>query len=279
MVNIQQQALIKACDKLGIKWEFIDKYKIALKIYTKPVRFMLFSINPFLDFTTSKILKDKDFTHQLVQDVVKMPRFKSYLNPNINPKYEEYKKFDSVAEIIVDIEKSFSYPVIIKKNKGSAGSFVFYCSNKPDIENALSNIYNRKSRKYDYIALAEEFVEIKKEYRVVTIKNKVDFLYLKDNNGAEFTGNISPLHYDGARAVLVEDLDLQNRIEQFIKPVFDLIDLPMAGFDIAEDMSGNLYLIEINGSPSMKIFARDNGIEKVNTFYEKLLIQNIHLVI
>jgi len=270
-MNLQQQALIHACDKLGIKWEFVDEYQIALKIYTDPIRLMTHSVNSFLSFATAEILKDKDFTHQLVQDVVKMPKFKSYFNPNSSSRYKRYKKHSSINEIVNDITNSFSYPVIIKKNKGSAGRFVFRCEGSLDVENALYQIFSQTSWRYDYVALAEELIDIKKEYRVVTIGNKVDFLYLKDNSNAVFRGNLSPLHYSGASAILIEDLDLQNRIEQFIKPVFDLIDLPMAGFDIAEDQDNNLYLIEINGSPSMKIFARDNGVDKVEAFYYRLL--------
>ena len=49
---------------------------------------------------------------------------------------------------------------------------------------------------YDYIFLAQEYISIAQEYRVLVYDNELQFVYLKDNSEADFTGNISPLHFE-----------------------------------------------------------------------------------
>lgn len=267
----QQQALIIACDKLGVKYTVIGQDKIAIKLHTNPPLFSINHLNPFISYATSRLLKDKSLTYQLLNKKITMPKQISFFDPNTNQEHSEFVKYKDINQILSKIEKEFTYPVIVKKNQGSIGVNVFKCENKNQVAQSLNKIFDKNSRHYDYIALVESYIDIAFEYRVITIQNKIELLYLKDNRNAKFIGNLSPLHFEGSKAVDINDKKLFTQFEEFIAPVFDEIDIPYAGFDIAIDSNNKMWLIEVNGSPSFEIYIRDNATKKVEGFYSKCL--------
>ena len=76
----------------------------------------------------------------------------------------------------------------------------------------LTEIY-----KNDYIALVQSCIDIKSEYRVIYLNKKLMFAYKKNNENATFTGNISPLHFEGAYAKIVENKNLLNAFDEFVQ--------------------------------------------------------------
>ena len=95
-------------------------------------------------------------------------------------------------------------------------------------------------------------------FRSVFFNQKLVLLYEKDKSEAKFAGNLSPLHWEGAKAKHITDLELISEIENFVRPVFEEVMINYAGFDIAIDRNGEYWLIEINSSPNFEIFVRDN---------------------
>jgi glutathione synthase/RimK-type ligase-like ATP-grasp enzyme len=117
------------------------------------------------------------------------------------PEHRPYLTAFSIEQIVSKISQWFSFPVIIKQNSGSQGKNVFLCKNVDELYQAVSRVFNRQDKNYDYLVLAQEFVKIKKEYRVIYFEGKVELVYEKSLNGGfdgegfenlNFGDNISP---------------------------------------------------------------------------------------
>jgi glutathione synthase/RimK-type ligase-like ATP-grasp enzyme len=122
------------------------------------------------------------------------------------------------------------------------------------------------------VAIAQDYIHIKSEYRAVFLNKQLVLLYEKDITDAKFAGNLSPLHWDGAKAKYINDPQILSEIASFAKPIFEELDLDYGGLDIVLDRDNQYWLIEVNSSPNYTIFARDNGEEPVLKIFEKMLI-------
>jgi glutathione synthase/RimK-type ligase-like ATP-grasp enzyme len=149
------------------------------------------------------------------------------------------------------------------------------CESREQVQESLEIIFNVNSKDYDYVALAQEYIEIAHEYRAVFYQGKLVLLYEKDKSQAAFAGNLSPLHWEGATAKHIIDQNLMSEIEDFVKPVFAEIRINYAGFDVALDRKGQCWLIEINSSPNYDIFVRDNDRQIVVTMFKGILESSI----
>ena len=179
--------------------------------------------------------------------------------------------FPDIESIVLEVNKKFAFPVILKRNRGAGGNNVFLCKTREQIKEALEIIFNVNSKDYDHVALAQEYIEIAHEYRAVFCKEKLVLLYEKDKSQAGFAGNLSPLHWEGAKAKHIINPNLMSEIEDFVKPVFAEIAINYAGLDIALDKNGAYCLIEINSSPNYEIFVRDNDRQIVVTMFKGIL--------
>ena len=262
------------CDKLNIKNEFVDQDKNILAVFlahkNEPIYFV-HSSTPFNTEDVVRIARDKDYTNLILGNSVKIPRTLSFLDPNVDDKYAEYIKEKNVEEIIEKIESQIPYPLIIKKNSGEQGQNVFLVKNTTEAKEAFTKIFNKEDKLYDHIALAQEYFPSKKEYRVIVFKREIVLIYEKDTSEATFEGNLSPLHYKDANAVLTTDEKTKNRLADFIAPIWQKINLGFGGLDIAENESGELCLFEINTKPGFEHFAKDNGIEALVEMYRQIL--------
>jgi glutathione synthase/RimK-type ligase-like ATP-grasp enzyme len=201
-----------------------------------------------------------------------MPRTISFISPYCDEKYLEYLEFPSIDKIIAEIERNFKLPVILKRNRGSGGNNVFKCADLLEIRNDLERIFNVNSKNYDYVALVQEPINIVKEYRSVCLNQEQIVVYEKDISQAEFIGNLSPLHWEGAIAKQVDDLQTMTAIAEFIKPIFEKMPtIAYVGLDVALDDHGIYWLIEANSHPNFDIFIRDNGESAIVGLFQKIL--------
>ncbi len=263
-------ALIKACQNKMVRTEFISNNAVIVDN-----RFLFINFKtPLNSSSFEKLCNDKDFSFIAFGKHVKIPRYISFLDPNIDKKYKDmgFTVYDSIEDIACEIYRQFenNMPCIIKKNSGSLGVNVFKTGNYDDILSAVNKIFNN-DKNYDYLLIASEYIYIKTEYRVVVLNNKIELVYLKDNSGAKFVGNLSPLHFDNSKAVKIMDSKVIKRIEMFLKPLFDNFAINFAGFDIAIDNNNEMYFIEINSSPGFEIYIRDNGYNDIVILYEKMI--------
>jgi len=264
---------MEACKRLDVKYEtFDDNHNFIRVNLDKPYLFLNFS-TPFNNDSVVKLCVDKEFTYRLLKEKVHMPRTAAFFDPHYEKedfqKYKEQKDEEAIADCIV---KDFNLPVIVKMNQGSFGTNVFLCRDRAEVLQSLKTIYNKKSSDYDYMALAQEYIDSKKEYRAIIFQGEVILLYEKNFSQAVFTGNLSPLHQENARAELIEDQKLIERISDFIRPMFEMADIEFAGLDILIDKNDDIFLLEINSKPGFSYFVRDNGEEPLVEMYEKLLV-------
>jgi len=271
LTNIKM--LLAACNKLAIEYQILHPHQNLVKVNIGDRDFFFTNYStPLTPQSIAEIFKDKQYFYQVFQDVVKMPRTLSFVSPYCDRKYQEYLKFSSIDQIINEIENNFDLPIIIKRNRGSGGNNVFKCDDLLQIRNALEQIFNVNSKNYDYVALAQEPINIVKEYRCVCLNKEQVILYDKDFSQAAFTGNLSPLHWEGAIAKQVSDRQIIADIDQFIQPIFQKMPaIAYVGLDIAVDNCGIYWLIEANSHPNFDIFIRDNGEEAIVELFQKIL--------
>ncbi|PZO37303.1 MAG: alpha-L-glutamate ligase [Pseudanabaena frigida] len=270
LTNIKM--LLEACKKLSIACEILHPNQNLVKVIIGDREYYFTNYStPLTPQSVAEIFKDKQYFYQVFQDVVKMPRTLSFISPYCDEKYKEYLQFSSIDEIIIEIEKNFELPIILKRNRGSGGSNVFRCHDPQQMRKALEHIFNINSKSYDYIALAQESINIVKEYRCVCLNGEQVIVYDKDFSQAEFTGNLSPLHWEGAIAKQVSDREVINAIAEFIKPIFQKMAIAYVGLDVALDDRENYWLIEANSHPNFDIFIRDNGEEEIVNLFQRIL--------
>ena len=270
LTNIKM--LLQACQNLDINYEILHFHQNLVKvtIAKKDYYFTNYS-TPLNPQSIAEICKDKQYFYQIFQNVVKMPHTKSFISPYCDPKYQEYLEFKSIEEISKNIIQSFDLPVIVKRNRGSGGNNVFRCGDASEVQNAIAAIFNMNCKNYDYVALAQEAIAIVREYRCVCLNGEIIVLYDKDFSQAEFVGNLSPLHWQGAIAKPVSDHQVTTAISQFIQPIFKQMAIVYLGLDIAVDTLGQYWLIEANSHPNFDIFIRDNGESGIVNLFERIL--------
>ncbi|MEH2273815.1 MAG: YheC/YheD family protein [Nostoc sp.] len=265
--------LLQACENLNISYEILHPAEnlIKIKLNNKSHYFCNYS-TPLINQAVAHLIKDKEYTYHLLNKKVKLPRTVGFLSPFCDIEYKIYLKFSTIPDIVLEIKEKFETPVIVKRNSGARGHNVFLCQNQHEIETALKEIFNVNFKKYDYVAIAQEFIDIKSEYRAVFLNKELVLLYEKDISNAKFVGNLSPLHWNGAKAKYINEPKILSEIANFAKPVFEELDLDYGGLDIVLDQDNQYWLIEINSHPNYSIFTRDNGEEHVFKIFEKMLI-------
>lgn len=268
-MNGNIRCLLKACDQLGLS--HVSPHPTGNCVLVDGRHLFVNWATPLISLSLGRLMLDKDFTWHLLKGAIAMPESHGYLSPEVESRFQQYVQLHSIAEIAADVERRLAYPLILKRNSGSHGSHVFLCRARNAVHNALSVIFNERDKDWDYLALAQQYIDAQAEYRIVALQRRIAFAYRKDTGGASFTGNLSPLHWDGAKAVRIEDEALLERLARFIAPIFERLPVEFCGIDVILDRSDRLWLIELNGSPSFEIFIRDNGEEQVVAFYRKVL--------
>ena len=271
LINIK--LWVTAFQELGIPYEILHPTQNVIRIKLEKCHYFTHNTTPFNDQSSGRILKDKDYTFHVLKGHISMPKTISFLSPFCDKRYHEYLRFENLSEIEQEILSIFSLPVIIKRNSGASGDNVFLCQNSNQIKIALEKIFNVDNKNYDYIALAQEYINIVCEYRAVFFNQKLVLLYQKDNSNASFVGNLSPLHWEGAEAKIVTEAKIIQDIERFVQPVFAGFPIKYGGFDIAQDNKGQYWLIEINSSPFYGKILEDQGAEIVVNMFKKILIE------
>lgn len=264
--------VLEACRELNIPYEILHPSQNLIRIrHGGEDYFFVNYMTAFDSGSLAQIFKDKEYTYQLLKAHINTPKTLSFVSPHCEDKYQKYLSFPDIESIVLEVNKNFAFPVIIKRNRGSGGNNVFLCESGEQIKAALEIIFNVNSKDYDYVALAQEYIEITREYRAIFCKEKLVLLYEKDKSQAEFAGNLSPLHWEGAKAKHIINPKLMSEIEDFVKPVFAEIAINYAGLDIAQDTKGVYWLIEINSSPNYDIFVRDNDRQIAVKMFKDIL--------
>lgn len=270
---VNTRCLMAACGRVGIAFRIHDEYGNVVSFARGGREYFFVNFTtPFNNDAVSRLCKDKEFSYRLLKGVVRTPRTRGFFDPDYaDERFDRYKKEKQSADIAREIASLFPFPVIVKMNAGTRGINVYKCARTEEVERALAAIFKKDSRYYDYIALGQEYIPPAREFRVVVFRGKVLLAYEKDISQARFVGNLSPLHYEGARAVHLTDATALGRFAEFLAPALRVIPAEFSGCDIIEDARGNLHLLELNTSPGFYHFTKDNGEELLVRLYENIL--------
>lgn len=270
---LNTRCLAEACRRRGVLFRVHDQYGnvVSFRIGERDYFFANFT-TPFNNDGVSRLCKDKEFSYRLLKDAVPIPLTRGFFDPQYeDARFAHYKEEKSISEITAEILAAFALPVIVKMNSGTRGINVYKCTDAREVERSLTAIFNPRSRYYDYIALAQEYIPPAREYRVIIFRGAVLLAYEKDISHARFVGNLSPLHWEGARAVHLTDVSMLAQFERFLTPAFRALPVEFCGADLIEDAHGAWFLLELNTMPGFYRFAQDNSEELVVAMYEKII--------
>lgn len=273
-MNQNLKCLIKACESLNIVYSIDHETNNLITVTKDNFRYIFLNLGtPLNSQSAAQLCLDKGFFYSYFKDHINIPKTISFLYPYCYEKYyEKYLKQDTIYKIIKEIKASLSYPLIVKKNRGSSGTNVFSINNQRELEKGLLTIFNENSASFDYICLAQEKIDILTEYRVIYLYGEYQFAYKKDIENANFTGNLSPLHWEGAEISLVTKSEA-NKLKEFCVPMFNHFSIPYCGLDVVLDRKGKFWLIEANSSPSFGHFIKSQGDSLVVDLYKSILSQ------
>lgn len=269
---LNMRCLMEACKRVGAPFRIHDEFGNVVSVQRGTEYFFVNFTMPFNNDAVSRICKDKEFAYRLLKSVVRMPDTLGFFDPAYDDeRFAQFKKEKSIGEIAEKILTTFSLPTIVKMNAGTRGTNVYKCESEDEVERSLTAIFNKISRHYDYVALGQEYIPPAREFRVIVFRKKVLLAYEKDISHAHFVGNLSPLHWEGARAVHVIDTSALAEFEKFLLPICDKVPVEFCGADIIEGAQGGLHLLELNTMPGFYLFAKDNGEEPIVQMYERIL--------
>jgi ribosomal protein S6--L-glutamate ligase len=185
----------------------------------------------FPSLKTSYLFQDK--MHQkYIFDLYQIPYPKTYIAT-------------SKIELETILSENKSFPIFIKDIWGFGGE-------APKNKEGIIVLKNKKrstafadSKKWpehldqinqdDYVYI-QEAIDIKSEYRVVTVGQKVLTAYEKKSD------QIMKHVWRGATI----NWDIDPKIEKFVKEVNQKLKLDWCGYDVLEDKNGNLMILELN---------------------------------
>jgi len=271
-MNKTSEAIIKACEQLSLEYTVINGNSNCIEVkINNNFKYFINSSIPINTSTDDALAKDKDFQYKILKNVIRFPKTISFFDFNVKDQYKVFVRETNTEEIIKEVNSNFAFPIIIKMNSGNRGNNVYICKDNKEIKGSLEKIFNHNSRRYDYIALAQEYIKPLKEYRVIILDKKIELVYEKRVGRSDGNENISPLHSIGSKAILIKDISLLDKISKFIEPLLNRLDLRFMGQDIIINEDGIPYLIEINSKPGFTFFMRDNGDELIVELYKKIL--------
>ncbi len=271
-MNTNLKSLVQACNELGVVYQTYHGTQKVVELSSHQKSFL------FVDYTTPlnphsivQLCVDKEYLYSVFHKTINMPKTIGFLRPDCDQKYFKYLKEKSYEEIVSAIEGRFQYPLIVKKNRGTKGSLVFKVSDRDSLFSSLKRIFNTHSNQFDYVALAQDCIDIKVEYRAIYLNGSLVFAYEKNIENAIYEGNLSPLHWHGAKAILVNDSHLLGEIDHFCSKLFQKMMIPYCGLDIVIDNKGMWWLIEANSSPGFHSIVMHGGGEKVIEMYKEII--------
>jgi glutathione synthase/RimK-type ligase-like ATP-grasp enzyme len=190
---------------------------------------------PYLKYGTFKDLDNKAYEMHLIQSLG-YPYIPSIMTTKITGK-------------IVQKVKEFGFPVILKDVNLNRGEGVWKCDNMQELIKQIGNWQQ-------HLMLIQKFVPNDGDYRVISIKNKVELVIKKERipGTTEFRANVAR----GGRAVKgslpVEIIEMCEDISKHL--VCDIV-----GFDIIQNKdNGEYYVMETNSSPHFPTFSVISGI-------------------
>lgn len=270
-MEINIQCLIAACDNLNIGYQYLDINKNFVMVELHDGLLFKSNVTPFNTEVMSAICKDKEYSYRLLHNRIAMPKTIGFIDFNVQDKYHKYVRYNSKSSILDAIEKEFTYPVVVKKNRGALGINVFLCQDRNMASLALEQIFNRNDCSYDYIALAQEYIQPEKEFRAVFFRGECLLCYQRISEDKKF--GVRYWDTNMGHALDVDSPEDLSALAEFVHPSLSLLGLDYIGFDIIKSIHDKYFLIELNSGPKFNNYVDSCGPKKVIAMYEKILLQ------
>lgn len=272
-----EQSLSEICKENDITaTKFCDGYCYKL---SKNNKSMFIYNNVFENNGASiyKILKDKSAVFEI-------------LTANSIPSVEHYyiSPLDTASSVEAELSSFFKKygKLVLKHNEGMSGTNVFYVDNYND----LITISNKIIDQFGAVSLSP-FYDIKHEYRIVVLNNKVELVYDKIRptvvgNGKDTLSQLIRANYPnlktfdknlnlqsvpakneqiilswrhnlnfGSTPKIIDDKVIIKKLSKIALSAAKTLNINYACIDIIETNSNELKVLEINGSVSMGKFA------------------------
>lgn len=184
---------------------------------------------PYIKYGTYKDLDNKAYEMHLMQ-TLGYPYIPSIMASKITKR-------------VIDNIQEFGFPVIVKDVNLNRGEGVWKIDNVKELLKTFT--YNNK------LMLIQKFIPNDGDYRVITIKNKVELIIKKERikGSKEFRANVAR----GGKAVKGV---LPKDIIKMCEDISHHLVCDIVGFDIIQDKeNGEYYVMETNSSPHFSTFS------------------------
>jgi glutathione synthase/RimK-type ligase-like ATP-grasp enzyme len=197
------------------------------------------------------------------------------------PKNTSFSKEDSnetITQLFYD--KKLNFPVVIKPSNTNNAVHIYICNSFEDIFSNANIIFNDLQLNIQDVIL-QQFISIKKEYRVVifnkninkNLKNTPKVLIAYEKIKLSEQGiSLETMNKSIPLAGVIED---RHKLEQFrviIQSLCDIIPvLQYGGVDIVEDINGKLWYLEVNSDPGFRRLVNSYGQDGVKRIYQQIL--------
>lgn len=274
-MEIHIKCLTQACENLNKQYQYLDTDKNLIRVDMGNTLFFQSNRTPFNTEVTASICRDKEHSYRLLHKQIAMPKTIGFLDVNIGDQYRNYVRYNSKSSIINKIEKEFNYPVVVKRNSGALGINVFLCPDRKMVSTALDQIFNRNNSNYDYVALAQEYIQAKKEFRVVFFRGELLLCYQRVSENDKFGARYWDTNM--GHAIHINCSEELSALSKFVDPALKLPGLNYVGFDIIKNNQDDYILIEMNSGPKYNNYVKSNGTKKIIAMYEKILTKESKL--
>ena len=232
-------------------------------------RYFMRNKHPFNDYVSARLAEDKGYQYELFSQAgLPVPFSLQVFNPLADARFERYKTHPSVAAICAEVERCFSYPLVVKKYRSSVSQGVYLECNQEDLQRRLQTLFEHSGYS-DNILLIQAYIK-GPEYRVVASQDELLLAYEKRDEEGPGREDLNPLHQASGQAVKVEDPALLEPMRELTGAVAGVVDLGFYAVDLIRS-EGRFYILEINPNPFCFFYNRDNGRADFVRIYERLL--------
>lgn len=262
--------LKKACQNLGVELTPASEDGNVVRIIRKqrPIYFLR-NRHPFNDYVAGRLAEDKGYQYELFRQAgLQVPYTLMAFNPLADARFDRYQTHGSVEAIVDDVERQFTYPVVVKRNRASMALGVYLETDRTGLESRLRHLCEDGAR-FDNVLLIQTFVE-GPEYRIVASGDRLMLAYEKVTEPEEKAGDLNPLHQRGGKAVRVKNPALLQTLSELPRGIGKVMDLGFYAIDVIHSRE-ELHILEINPNPICHFYNAHNGREDFVKIYEYLI--------
>lgn len=259
-----------ACANLGWKTDEVsgDGNVVRVSGGRRPLLFYR-NKHPFNDYVAARMAEDKGYQYEmLVAAGLPMPFTMQAFNPYAEERFNRYKTHRTVEDIAADVDATMSYPVMVKKTRGSGSSGVFMETDRAGVSCRLQDLFENAGY-LDNLLLVQSFAD-GPEYRVIASQAELLLVYQKVSDGISVHDR-NPLHHSTGRAERVCDATTVDELSRLTVKIAGVIDLGFYAVDLIRDHERGWQILELNPNPFCYFYNRTYGRDDFTGLYTDLL--------